>query len=128
MAKLRVWKRLIAFVLPCVLLAVAGTFAYRHLFPSREPAAPKATIRAALPRAEWKARTLDALLAMPPDRLATVDIAEMNLLCAVGLPGAEKLDVDHALATLDRWAARVASETDRHMYRVHDPKWAESYR
>ncbi|HUU23520.1 MAG TPA: hypothetical protein VM389_13390, partial [Phycisphaerae bacterium] len=52
----------------------------------------------------------------------------MNLLCAVGLPGAEKLDVGHALATLDRWAARVASETDRHLYRVHDPEWADSYR
>jgi len=74
------------------------------------------------------AKTLDELLCLPIEKLTDVDIAEMNLLCAVGLPGAEKLDVDHALATLDRWAARVALETDRHVYRVHDPKWAGGYR
>ena len=75
-----------------------------------------------------KARSLDVLLNMPPDQLAGVDIAEMNLLCAVGLPGAKGLDIDHCLATLDRWAARVKSETERHLYRVSDPRWAEHYR
>jgi len=65
---------------------------------------------------------------MPPGQLADVDIAEMNLLCATGLPGAEGLDIAHCLATLDTWPARVKSETERHLYRVRDPRWAEHYR
>jgi hypothetical protein len=60
--------------------------------------------------------------------LAGVDIAEMNLLCATGLPGAENLDVKHCLAVLDQWASRVAAETNRHLYRLNDPKWAGAYR
>lgn len=72
-------------------------------------------------------KTLNELLALPVERLGEVDIARMNLLCATGLPGAEKLDIDHALATLDEWVKRVQFETDRHLYRVHDPKWADHY-
>jgi hypothetical protein len=41
----------------------------------------------------------------------------MNLLCAQGLPGAERLDCNECLATLDRWAGHIKSETDRHLYR-----------
>ena len=29
---------------------------------------------------------------------------------------------------LDQWAARVKFETERHLYRTHDPKWAKYYR
>ena len=81
-----------------------------------------------LPKTARKAKTLDELLKTPPEQLADVDIAEVNLLCAMGLPGAEKLDIDHCLATLDRWAARVKFETDRHLYRVTDPRYADHYR
>lgn len=80
------------------------------------------------PKVVRKARTLDDLLSVPPKEFGNVDIAEMNLLCAVGLPGAEQLNVDHALATLDRWAQRVKVETERHLYRAHDPRWADHYR
>jgi hypothetical protein len=45
------------------------------------------------------------------------DIAEINLLAAKGLPGAEHLDVDKTLKTFDLWAAWVKHETDRHLYR-----------
>lgn len=86
---------------------------------SPEPIAAKATVR--------KAKTLDELLKMPADKLKDVDIAEMNLLCATGLPGAEKLNIDSALATLDQWADRVAFETKRHLYRVTDPRYADHY-
>jgi hypothetical protein len=82
----------------------------------------------AVPPVARKAQSLDELLGMSADQLAYVDIAEMNLLCAVGLPGAEKLDIDHALVTLDQWAQRVKLETERHLYRAHDPKWADHYR
>lgn len=75
-----------------------------------------------------KLASLQDLLDLPVKELANVDIAEMNLFCATGLPGAEKLDIDHALTTLDQWAQRVKFETDRHLYRAHDPRWADHYR
>ena len=61
--------------------------------------------------------SLDDLLALSLDRLPGVDIAQMNLLCAEGLPGAAGLNVDKCLATLDGWANWVGHETDRHLYR-----------
>jgi len=67
------------------------------------------------------------LLAMRPEQLAKVDVALMNLLCVKGLPGAEKLDIPAALAKFDEWAAKVKFETERHLYRVTDPKYAEHY-
>lgn len=45
------------------------------------------------------------------------DIAEINLLAANGLPGAENLDVEKSLKMLDLWAAWVKHETDRHLYK-----------
>ncbi|NOS70695.1 MAG: hypothetical protein HOP33_12285 [Verrucomicrobia bacterium] len=41
----------------------------------------------------------------------------MNLLCAEGLPGAERLDITDSLALIDQMAAQVRSETERHAYR-----------
>jgi hypothetical protein len=67
------------------------------------------------------------LLATSPDELGKADIALMNLLCAKGLPGAENLDIPAVLTKLDEWAAKVKSETQRHLYRVTDPKYAEHY-
>ena len=72
--------------------------------------------------------TLDELLKLTPQQLARVDIAEMNLLCATGLPGAEKLDIDACLARLNEWAAQVSSVTHRHLYRVTDPRYADEYK
>jgi hypothetical protein len=60
---------------------------------------------------------LAALLAMRPDELATCDIGRVNLACALGLPGSEDLDIDKCVATLDRWAAYIASETRRGIHR-----------
>ena len=67
------------------------------------------------------------LLAMSPEELGKVDLALMNLLCAKGLPGSEELDIPAALARLDEWAAKVKFETERHLYRVTDPQYAEHY-
>lgn len=53
-----------------------------------------------------------------------VDIARMNLLCAEALPGAENLNVDESLATLDQWAQHIKSEIDRnHHHYAEDPKF-----
>lgn len=67
------------------------------------------------------------LLAMPPDQLADIDVALMNLLCAKGLPGAENLDIPAVLSKLDEWADTVRQSTERHLYRVTDPRYAEHY-
>ncbi len=67
-----------------------------------------------------KVATLGALLETPPEELGDVDVAEMNLLCASGLPGAEKLDIDASLKTLDEWAGRVRVDTERHLYRFQE--------
>lgn len=61
--------------------------------------------------------TLAQLIAVPPEELPRIDLVRMNLLCAEGLPGAEKLNVAACLATLDQWTERVRSETERHLYR-----------
>ena len=79
-------------------------------------------------RAARKAESLDELLKISPEQLKNADIAEMNLLCATGLRGAENLNIGHALATLDEWAARVKFETERHLYRVTDSRYADHYR
>ena len=71
------------------------------------------------------ARSLEHLLAMTPEQLAKADIAEMNLLCATGLPGAEDMDIDKCLAKLDQWAGRVREVTERHLYRLTDPRYKE---
>jgi hypothetical protein len=60
---------------------------------------------------------LQHLLASSPAQINQSDIALLNLLCAEGLPGAEGLNPQDCLATLDRWTERVRSETERHLYR-----------
>jgi hypothetical protein len=67
------------------------------------------------------------LVEMSNDELRGQDIALLNLRCAEGLPGAEKLDIPKCLATLDKWAAWVKHETDRHLYKFRqNPKEYEN--
>lgn len=73
-------------------------------------------------------KTLDELLDLPAEQLAQVDIARMNLLCATGLPGAKDLDeptIRQYLTRLDQWAAKVKFETERHLYRLTDPRYRD---
>lgn len=64
--------------------------------------------------------SLTGLALSGPNSITEIDTARLNLLAAQGLPGAENLDVDKALAELDRWAAHVRFETDRHLYRFRE--------
>lgn len=64
--------------------------------------------------------SLSQLLELPVGRLASIDLALMNLLCAQELPGASELNVSNLLATLDQWAFRVQRETQRHFYRFRN--------
>jgi hypothetical protein len=62
--------------------------------------------------------SLETLLALPATALQGVEIGRMNLLCAQGLPGADGFGLDAGLVKLDEMAARVRSETERHLYRL----------
>jgi hypothetical protein len=68
-------------------------------------------------QADSSVESLGALLSLPSSALQRVDIGKVNLLCAQGLPGADGFDVNGCLAKLDEVAARVRSETARHLYR-----------
>ena len=88
-------------------------------------AGPMASSKSVAKSTYQRPGTLDELLAMTPEQLAKVDIGEMNLLCATGLPGAEEMDINKCLAKLDQWAARVKHETERHLYRLTDPAYKD---
>jgi len=62
-------------------------------------------------------KSLHELLAKPPADLERTDIALANLLSALGLPGADGVNVQACLRTLDQWAERINTETQRHLYR-----------
>jgi hypothetical protein len=65
---------------------------------------------------------LSDLLALSADKLAAVDIAVMNMLCAEGLPGAEELNIPRCLATLDSWTHIIKRYTrDCSGYYQRDP-------
>jgi hypothetical protein len=72
--------------------------------------------------------TLGELTGMSDGELRRQDLAVVNLRCAEGLPGAEKLDIPKCLATLNQWTQRIKFETERHLYRAHDPRYAKHYR
>jgi hypothetical protein len=51
------------------------------------------------------------LVRLPDAELARLDIAAVNLACAAGLPGADRIDWGFCLRTLDEWAARCGRFT-----------------
>ncbi len=114
-----------------VALAAGGLLAPRWL----KSAATKPTYGLVAPKVDyerpWRAGAVPTshydLLKMSPSELGDVDFALMNLLCAKDLPGSENMDVPAILKKLDEWAAKVAFETERHLYRVRDPQYAEHY-
>lgn len=94
----------------------AGTLAWNYW----KPKATKPPITATGSSQFKQPRTLKELFALPPEKIEKCDIALMNLLCAEGLPGAENLDVQQCLKTLDGWAQQVKRETQRHEYRFRE--------
>jgi hypothetical protein len=58
-------------------------------------------------------RTWRQLTQLPDERRASVDIAEVQLACATGLPGAEHVDGLAVSRRLDRWACQVRKSTQR---------------
>jgi len=60
----------------------------------------------------WRA-DFARLARMRDDRLGALDIADLNLACAFGLPGAEGIDPRACLRKLDAWADLVRRSTQR---------------
>ncbi|MDO9542939.1 MAG: hypothetical protein Q7J98_11550 [Kiritimatiellia bacterium] len=112
-------KRLVLF--GCVfLLFLAACLAYVCHKPAKKESSPtigKSVTNSIHPK------TLDELLALSPDQLEKVDIALINLLCAVGLRGSENLDVEECLKTLDAWALNIGWQTKRNFHRfIEQPR------
>lgn len=53
------------------------------------------------------------LVRLPDWDLAKVDIASVNLACAVGLPGSDQIDFGRCLRILDAWAGQSRCFTER---------------
>ncbi len=72
--------------------------------------------------------SLRQCLGVASNELARMDIAKLNFICAEGLPNAGALSLQKAQSTLDAWARRVASETERnlHQYRSHPSEFNNS--
>lgn len=64
--------------------------------------------------------TLAEVLALPEKKLAEIDVALMNLLCAQDLPNSGTLNIDHCLTQLDAYTRRVAEETRRNYHRFRE--------
>jgi hypothetical protein len=60
-------------------------------------------------------QTLSELLDLPEAKLARVDTARMNLLCATGLPNSENIKLEEYLQTLDRWAEIVKKAEEKYL-------------
>src|SRR5271167_1890296 len=70
-------------------LVTVGVFAWIHFRPQNTSATADID-----PPSFKQPETLKELLALSPAELEHCDIARMNLLCAEGLPGAGRLNVD----------------------------------
>ena len=66
------------------------------------------------------------LCSLPDDELAKFDIAVVNLACAVGLPGSERMDAARCLRCLDDWAIGVRQLTENAL-QTDFPRLAEKY-
>ncbi len=104
-------------------LIIAGTASQKN--PSKTATASQNVAAAKAANLVFKTpHTLAELLALSPAELDQCDIARMNLLCAEGLPGAENLNLDESLATLDFWAQHIKSEIDRNFHHYsEDPAY-----
>ena len=112
----------------CVCLLVVGVvlLALRHRRPVITPSS-RLSASAQSGLLSERPGTLAELLALSPAQLDKVDLARMNLLCAGGLRGSEKLDVEQVISRLEAWAAHVESETKRNLHRfAENPKEYEN--
>jgi hypothetical protein len=73
-------------------------------------------------------KSVQELYALSEAEVASYDIAELNLLAAQGLPGAEDLDIPRCLSVLGLWTKRIQLQTNRHInvFRRNPEKYRNS--
>ena len=118
----RVWLAGLVFVACLVAFVVMVSLRPKLPAPAPAPASAAASPPPAAPSVSTPAAsppvtnlgypTLAELVAMTPEELGKVDVAVVNLRCAEGLPGAEKIDIAAALQKIDGWTARIKEQTD----------------
>ncbi len=59
--------------------------------------------------------TIDELLELSPSQRAVIGPAELNLLCAAGLPDGQDVDTARCLAALEQWTTLVRGETSQRL-------------
>ncbi|MEI6148455.1 MAG: hypothetical protein WCS01_05110 [bacterium] len=112
-----------------IIFGVAAAAVYiSHVHPKTASASQQAVsaapivrspscMRTAIPKADHaKQRTLEDVFSLAVAPVATTnewDVAEADLLCAQGLPGAEGATVAECLRTLDDWTEHVRKEIIR---------------
>jgi regulator of sirC expression with transglutaminase-like and TPR domain len=116
------------FIILLVGLFVNSSIGAAAVQSAHQPAAEPNSALSPHPASPTTPKSLAQLLALPSADLSRVDIALVNLLCAEGLPGSERINSKSLSLQLDVWAAHVKAETDRHLYRVKDPRFADHYR
>jgi len=61
-------------------------------------------------------RSYDELIRLPEGAMASVDIGRANLLCAQGLPGAERVSIDACLSVLDTWGRLAHQGEEKYLF------------
>ena len=85
---------------------------------SRQKSAPRlVAVTPPIPDLPVADLTFGKLVELKPEQLSNLDVAEMNLLCASGLPGAENYVTTKGLRTLDEWAGIAEKEIARNRHR-----------
>ncbi len=71
--------------------------------------------------------TWEQFARLPEDELARQDIAEVNLACAAGLPGAEGMDPPLCLRTIDGMGAVIDQYTNPCRFHQNPGRWENSF-
>jgi hypothetical protein len=61
--------------------------------------------------------SIEVVLSLDPRRIESLDLAAVNIACAVGLTGAEGVDERACLQHLDDWARHIQEDTVRNRHR-----------
>lgn len=111
-----------------VFLLLEGSADKKSVSRFNNPSVTKSVARTYKSSSSTDIRTLAELLERSPEELENIDVGLMNLLCAKGLKGAEDMDVNACMTTLDEWAKTVGADVEKlvYKYREHPEQWNDS--
>lgn len=101
------------WLLPGLLIGAVGTVAFQTIEPN-----PKDKLAVECEHDP----TIDELVAMTNDELASIDPVIISLVVAKGIPSFADLRTQDYVQAVDAWAAQIRNDTNRHSYRFNqDP-------